>query len=196
MVAFRALPLTTRFYLVASELLGWRYVTGAGVRFPSEAKSIPTSLVDPDGRGIDCSSLTAWALAKAIPHANWTFGKNSTYSALQIMGADLWSPLQAPGMAGCGYALEPGTAPIDGCWHLIQAWKDDSTTDGDGISGGHARLAKSLGDGNLIVLEATSRDNKRGPTWTFITWDELLEKYPTSPGNTTPRVRCAVLAEG
>ena len=125
MVAFRALPLTTRFYLVASELLGWRYVTGAGVRFPSEAKSIPTSLVDPDGRGIDCSSLTAWALAKAIPHANWTFGKNSTYSALQIMGADLWSPLQAPGMAGCGYALEPGTAPIDGCWHLIQAWKDD-----------------------------------------------------------------------
>ncbi len=162
---FRALPLDARIRIAAADVLGWRYVTGNGVRFPTDREGLPSSLVDPAGGGIDCSSFTAYVLTTVFPDGKWD---RDRYAELQIMdAAQPWSPIDAIERAYVGSRVD---APVGGAWHLTQTWKSLSP-----LSGGHARLSYAMpGDPNqLLVLESTNANNKVGPRWSRTTWSKL-----------------------
>lgn len=168
---YRALPLGVRLRLAASDLLGWRYKTGSDVRFPAARNglAVPSSMIDPDGPGIDCSSLTAYLLMTAYPEAPWN---GDRYGELQIFdAAEPWSPIDAVEQAGVGSRV---SAPVAGTWHLTQTWKSLNP-----LSGGHARLAyASPTDADqLLVLESSSRSNGIGPRFSRTRWSDLLAKY-------------------
>jgi len=181
---FRKLPLDVRLHCAMSDLVGWRYGTGAEVRFPKFRPMLPSHLVDFGEKRIDCSSATAYLLATAFPQGRWS---RDRYRELQIMDAsDPWSPVKAVEAAGVGSRIDK---PIPGVWALSQAWVDDTTSDGDGLSGGHARIVKFITVDQMLVFESTTRDGRIGPRITTSSHADLLRRY-------TAGVRYAALGEG
>ena len=181
---FRELPLSVRMHCAMSDLVGWRYGTGADVRFPKARPMLPKHLVSQKQKLIDCSSGTAYVLATAIPHGYWD---EDRYRELQIMEATKpWSPVDAVEKAGVGSRIDK---PIPGMWALSQAWVDDTTVDGDGLSGGHARLVKFLTEDLMFVFESTTREGRIGPRTTTSSHKDLVKRYPAG-------VRYVALGEG
>ena len=173
---FFALPLDSRIRLAAAEFLGWRYGTGRMVRFPSARPMLPAKLIrEGDGASfIDCSSFTAYILATAVRGA-WTPDR---YRELQVMDVlDPWSPIAAVVRADAGIQVDPQTIPL-GAWALTQAWVDADTRDGDGLSGGHARLVRFHDRDRMLVLESSSRDGGIGPRWAEASYRDLQRRYP------------------
>ena len=167
---FVDLPLSARIHLVASEFLGWRY--GRDIRYPRVRPMLPSRLVDPRGQQIDCSSLTTYVLVSVFPHGEWSMPR---YRELQIFDVRRpWSPLEAVEAAGVGVAID---GPEKGAWALSQAWKDASIDDGDGLSGGHARIVYFRSEDDLLVLESTSR-GRLGPRWTQASYSNLCRLFP------------------
>jgi hypothetical protein len=161
--------LTQRIRQASSRLLGWRYGTGPATRFPYLAPSIPPTLVTAGPSCIDCSSLTTWVLATVYPSHGWD---QQSYEDMQIYDPTRpWSPVEAVERFGVGSRV---VAPVGGAWHLTQGWRSL-----DPLAGGHARLAYAhpADPDSLVVLESTSRDGGRGPTWTRTTWAKLLHHY-------------------
>jgi hypothetical protein len=185
----RTLPLETRIRIAASYTLGFRYGTGASVRFPSPYPGV-TVKISPHSSQIDCSSFTAWILSVVYPDAPWD---KTTYGDMQIFDAARpWSPIEAVERAGVGSRT---ASRVPGAWALCQAWKDARTDDGDSLGGGHARIIRfdEEGDG-VLVLDSSTRSS-RGPGWSRITWDKLQALY-REDGDEQDGVRFAVLAEG
>jgi len=168
----RSWPLETRIRIAASYTLGFRYGTGASVRFPSPIPGVDVTL-SPYSSQIDCSSFTAWILSVVYPDAAWD---KKTYQDMQIFDAARpWSPLEAAQRAGV--ATEISQEPVPGRWALCQAWKDARTDDGDSLGGGHARLIRFDDEGDGVLVLDSSTRSSRGPGWSRITWDKLKALY-------------------
>lgn len=178
---YRAMPQDARIRLAAADLIGWRYVTGSGVHYPYYRPHLPATLVDFEGRGIDCSSFTSYILFTAYPDGAWT---DQSYQDLQIMDPNRpWSPIEAVENAGVGSRVD---APTGGLWHLTQAWKSVSP-----LTSGHARMIYADPDDpdSLLVLESSNRFNLVGAVWTKSTWTDLCAMYPAG-------IRAAALGPG
>lgn len=180
--AFAALPVWTRACLAASDLFGWHYPGADGNHFPAQRGSLPSQLVKPGvaQQGIDCSSQSSYLAQTMNPYAAWT---EQDYADMQIFDANRpWSPMDVPPRLGIGVALAKAEDAVEGDVVLSQAWVDASTTDGDSLSGGHARVCRVGVNGALEVLESTNRTGPYnplgfGPTRTYTTLAALQAKY-------------------
>lgn len=168
--AFEALPLETRIRLAVSDLLGWGYGGQAappGPFVPSRPAWWPQKVGAPEADGeaqerTDCSTLTAWSLARVYPSARWTV---AAYQDLQIQDAARpWSPIEA--LERLGVAQEV-TAPTPHRWHLVQSWRSLKP-----LEGGHARLAYVDRD-HVRVLESTTRDDDGDGVHDGVRWIRL-----------------------
>lgn len=170
---FRRHALEMRIHMAAGDCLGFSYSRDNGI--PFRRPGMPSSLAN--GKlGIDCCTFTTYILHTVFPEARWS---SKTYQQLQLAMPrdqwDAWGPMAAVEAAGVGQRVD---GPVAGRWAITQAWKDGSFDDGDGVTGGHARIVRFLDEDRMLVLESTTRLNGKGPTWTQgTTWSELVKRY-------------------
>lgn len=153
--AWRALPLDVRIHLAAAPYLGWRYdLTRPRLAYCSP--SVPESLVG-GKRVTNCSTLTSSVLTASFPTNPWTLRE---YGDLQVFADRLLdnpdSPIQAVERVGVGSRVSDF---VEGLWHLVQGLRSKEPYRG------HAILVRAFADGNLRVLEASSREGGIGPRW-------------------------------
>lgn len=167
---FETLPLETRIRLAASDLLGWGYgglQAPPGPFVPSRPSWWARGVGAPEADGeaqerTDCSTLTAWVLARVYPSARWTV---AAYQDLQIQDAARpWSPIEAVERLGLG---QEATTPTRHRWHLCQSWGSLSP-----LQGGHARLVYVDRD-HVRVLESTTRDDDGDGVRDGVRWIRL-----------------------
>jgi hypothetical protein len=79
------------------------------------------------------------------------------------------TPIQAVERLGIGSRVN---GFIDRVWHLVQGVRSVDPFRG------HAFLVKALGNGMLLIYEATSRGGGNGPRFIVLTEVELVERYP------------------
>lgn len=161
--AWETLPLDTRIALAYAPYQGWPYRVGSRPAVAYESPAVPSSLVAPRDRGIDCSTMTASILTAVYPRAGWT---DIDYRDLQIFDAGRRdSPMDAVERRGVGRRV---AAFVPGRWHLVQGWRKKGT--------GHAYLVHAATDGTLTVVESTSIRG-RGPRWRTTTEAALRADY-------------------
>lgn len=173
LASWESLPLDTRIALAYAPYQGWPYRVGSRPAVAYESPAVPSSLVGPRDRGIDCSTMTASILTAVYPRAGWT---DADYRDLQIFDASRKdSPMDAVERRGVGRRTPTVTVNgsvfgsfVPGRWHLVQGWRRKGT--------GHAYLVHAATDGTLTVVESTSLRG-RGPRWRTTTESALRADY-------------------
>lgn len=173
----RPLPLLVRLRVLIADLLGWRYPSrSAAVRFPAAFGPIAghSSLVDPIGQEIDCSSMTTYLVMRLYPDTPWSM---DDYMDMQVFADRLparpWSPIEAVERRGVGSRVARPEAVAPGTLCLVQMWRSLPPA----RPSGHAYLAEVLEGGWVRVWESTSRD-RIGPRYRSATWDQLRQEGP------------------
>jgi hypothetical protein len=150
-------------------MLGWSY-SFASPRVAYASPGIPSSLVG-GARVTNCSTLTASLLTSVFADRPWT---SREYGDLQVFADRLPdtpdSPIRAALRMGIAERTEQFLAKR---WHLVQGWRSLGSR-----PLGHAFLVLA-GDEpeDLLVLEASSRENGIGPRYKQSTATALAEEY-------------------
>ena len=186
---YRALPTQTRIILAASDFHGyrhpWNYNTSP--RFPANPGSIPSSLVDPDRKYIDCSSLSLYCIMTAFPEAKWDA---PSYAMLQTFKEYLPAQPECSQTAlitmGIGTAIESPAVLRTPAWYVdriawpiivIQGWRAKGPE--AAYWKGHNMLAVVYPE-ELLILESTTKKAIDGLGWTYRRWSELKNMYPAA----------------
>ena len=139
------LRLELRIRLAAGAFLGWRFTT-SNPRVPFSAPGYPDSIVDPESRATNCSTLTSAMIAACYPKAGFDM---AAYSQMQVYAEHLPEHPDAP--IECVERLDIGEAVVGWSWnhwHLVQGYRSLAPR-----WDGHALLCRPDATG-VLVLDA------------------------------------------
>lgn len=147
----------------AAHFLGYRYASARdGDRnvVPVGGGCLPANLVrgPREPKLVDCSTFLAAVAVYA--HAGVVEWDARAYSDLQIMGSDLWSPVDCWVRHGLGDEVD---GPVQG-WGFYQGWGNGS---------GHQWAYH----GGMGIRLHSSSTGKAGPTWERVEWKGLADRY-------------------
>lgn len=179
-----ALPWPQRSGYIAGLHLGCTY-SRTEPSFPCSAPGLSPNRVEGmpgTGHRTNCSTKTAVTLIASTPRLGWT---SIDYGDLQIYDAARPnSPISAVIRRGAGKAVDEW---VPGHWHLVQTWTAIPTH-------GHAYFVLALADGNLLVDEATDRDDGRPVVrMTLETPEVFKRRYTPRTANDRAAIYRAVL---